>query len=98
MDKDKYLQKIREFRDLIDVEKTTITQAERNIRNLEFELQRHRNSCNHKYEDGSSALKDTSYWNCVPSEYFNDWTGEMEEEDNGYSVRQETCQICGREE
>lgn len=97
MNKENYNQKIKEFRNLIDIEKGVITQAERNIRNLEFELQRHINSCNHKHDDGTSALKDSYHWHSVPVYIKDEDTGEMMQGDDGYNVYTKECTICWKE-
>ena len=98
MNKETYLLKIRNINAAIEVEKKILSQTRNKISNLEDDLQRHIQSCNHKYDDGTTAWKDSYYWHSEPSQWYNDFTGEMEDHDDGYQVRQTTCQICGRED
>lgn len=97
MNKETYDQKIKYINDLIKIEEEIIKNSQNVIRTLKNNLDNHIRSCNHKHDNGTTALKETRYWHSEPYEHLNDWTGEMEEHDNGYTVYGKECLICGEE-
>lgn len=96
MNKIDYNAKLREFGDLIGKENKLIDDAKGRIQKLETQCDNFKRSCTHKNDDGSSAMKDISYWVSSPYTYVDDWTGDEMEGDNGYTQYEEECQICGK--
>jgi len=89
--------KFKEFLAEIEAQENIIRSAEKEIQRINREKDKHDNSCNHLYDDGASALKDSSYWVSDTYTYIDDWTGEEAEGDNGYTQYEKTCQICNKE-
>lgn len=97
MRKDKFFKNIDDFNKLIDIEKEKIIKSKIEIRRLEDKKVCHMMTCKHEYENGESAIEDTSHW--VPDIHYYEcsWTGEEMEEDNGYTVYGYTCSMCDKD-
>jgi hypothetical protein len=96
MNREEYNKKIDEYRELIRLEEKKILEIKNKIYQLKSDCEKYENSCNHKNDDGTSAMKNSSYYvttNVTSSA--NDWTGEMEDHVEGYTQYSETCKICG---
>jgi len=96
-ERERFFQKIREINLEIDAEEQKIRLCHNHIYGLKNEIERHRNSCNHKYDNGKSALINTSHWVSDIDTYIDDFTGEEVINDNGYTEYSKTCQICCKE-
>jgi ectoine hydroxylase-related dioxygenase (phytanoyl-CoA dioxygenase family) len=53
--------------------------------------------CDHAENSKSTTLKDSSHWEKHIVSVKNGMTGEMEEDDRGVTVYQNTCVVCGEE-
>lgn len=94
MNKMDYNTKIKDFNSLIESEEKKINDAKNEISKLKVKLDNFKMSCDHKNDDGSSAMKNTNHWVSSPYTYIDSWTGEESEGDDGYTQYEETCDIC----
>lgn len=94
MKSDKFYKDIADIEALIKIEERKVIQAKNEIRRLEDKKACYIMRCDHKYENGESAIEDTSHWVSDIHYYECDWTGEELEEDNGYTEYEFTCKLC----
>lgn len=94
---ERFNNKSKDFETQILIQEEKINEAKGRIRCLKIERDNHVNSCKHKFDDGSSAFLNSSYWVSDISYVTNDWTGEIEQYDDGYTQYEKTCQICEKQ-
>lgn len=97
VERKRYFDGLKKIQERIDYKKTLIYQTQREIDDLKRELVEAEDSCKHKYDDGSSALKRKGCWVSDVSNEFNSYSGEFEDVDNGYTSYYDECLICGYE-
>ncbi len=91
LEKERYNAKMNDIRVEIQLKQSQIYQLEHDIRALKRSSE---NICNHKFDNGKSALVEKRGWVSNVSDRYNDWTGESDEEDSGYTSYYNECQIC----
>lgn len=72
-----------------------IQKLKEKIREVEKQRKIHRESCNHIFDDGTTALKESSHWVSDIHKYIDTWTDEEAEDDRGHTQYEKTCKICG---
>lgn len=92
-----FREKLDGFNELIYKKNEKISKIKREIYDLEDEIKNHLNSCKHIFDNGESALGDTSYWSGETYYHNCPYSGEELEESVGYTVYQKTCKLCDNE-
>lgn len=95
VEKERYNTKSKAINDEIRLKQSQICQIKNDIRDLEKSSE---NLCNHRYDNGKSAMVEKSTWVSNVSDSYNDWTGETEQYDSGYTSYYKVCQICNYED
>lgn len=91
LEKERYNTKLNDIRNEIQLKQSQIYQLEHDIRDLKRSSE---NACNHKLDNGKSAMVEKRGWVSNVSDSYNDWTGETEQHDSGYTNYYNVCQIC----
>lgn len=94
-EKESFHTKYAEIENEIENEKRKIQISKNTIFSLKTSLRYHLESCRHRFDDGGDASKNIDYWHSIPSTYIDDLTGVEIETDDGYTVFEETCGLCG---
>lgn len=94
MSKESFNIKLNDINDLIRIEEEKIIKSKNEIRRLNDKKTCLYMTCTHKYENGESAIEDSSYWVSDIRYYECDWTGEELENDYGYTEYEYTCNLC----
>ena len=97
IEKERRYNKFREYTANIEEQELIIKEAKQKIFEINKEKNDFHNSCKHILDNGTSALKDSSYWFSDRYLYIDDFTGEEIEGDNGYTQYEKTCEICEKE-
>lgn len=85
---EKELSKFEEEIRILKEEKNTIDSEIRILNKKKEEL------CNHKLDNGKTAYIERSFWIPIFTEGIDEWTGESETYDNGYTETERICTIC----